>query len=145
MIERIKQVLQQNGGDFKEKNKFTEYKTVIAERKAFLTSQKVEYIAKFKIDEAAKKVEFSEMLAKKGAGMSSGDPDFGGAGFGFSAETYNTTSGAREGGIQQQADLFGKKFDFNFEWNAIRPEIEKIAQENGYQFEYLGRFLSPPD
>lgn len=111
---------------------------VIAERKAFLTRKKLEYIARFKINEEDKEISFTEMLKEKGFGLSSGggdDLDIS-PGFGFKKETYNTTSGAREGGIEEQSKIFGKDYQYNFDYQLIRKKIQEIAQEAGYKFSY---------
>lgn len=137
MIEEIKSSLACYNGEWKENKGIWEFKTTIAERKAFLSTKKLTYFAKFRIDEQAKVVKFTEMLMEKGSGLSSGgfDGDMS-AGFGFKKETYNTTSGAREGGIEEQSNLFGKKFEYKFDYKEIRSKIEEIAKKNGYKFEY---------
>ena len=52
------------------------------------------------------------MLKECGFGLSSGGDDMS-PGFGFKAGTYNTMSGAREGGIKEQSTLFGRKMKKN--------------------------------
>lgn len=96
----------------------------------------MEYKASFRIDEDAKKVLFSEMLAEKGAGMTSGGDFDSSPGFGFKAETYKTGGGAREGSIKEQSDLFGKKYEYNFDFDKIRPGIKEIVENAGYAFEF---------
>lgn len=138
MFESIQNSLQDYNGDWKNKKGIWEFSTVIAERKAFLSTKKLTYSARFKINEATKLITFSEMLMEAGFGMVSGN-DFGdsmNAGFGFKAESYNTMSGAREGNIQERSDLFGKKFDYKFDYKEIRNKIEKLAKSNGYEFKY---------
>lgn len=137
MIEAIKKELKSYSGEWKEKNGIWIFSTTIAERKAFLSKKKLTYSAKIKIDDEAKTLKFSEMLIEAGSGLSSGDGSDGmSAGFGFKAETYNTTTGAREGTISEQSNLFGKKFQYKFDYSEIRSKIEKAAKAASYTFEY---------
>ena len=78
------------------------------------------------------------MLIEAGSGLSSGGGFDGGMspGFGFKTESYNTMSGAREGNIEEQSNLFGKKFEYNFDYKDIRSKIEQVAKEAGYDFKY---------
>ena len=113
-------------------------KAVIAERKAFLSKKKLEYIAKFRVDDGAAAIRFSEMLKESGSGLSSGG-DFNShmsPGFGFKKETYKTGAGPREGTIEEQSTLFGKQYDYRFDFNDIRTGVEKIAVDHDYSFSY---------
>jgi hypothetical protein len=112
-----------------------EVKMVIAEQKSFLSKKSVEYSAKFAVDDSARTVRFFEMLKESGSGMSGGDGDFGG-GWGVSKETYKTGPGGREGTIEQQGSLLGKKFAFAFDYGRIRNDVRAIAERNGYQLAY---------
>jgi hypothetical protein len=138
MIDEIKKAFEEYGGDWKEKKGIWSFSAVIAERKAFLSSKKLTYSAKVKIDEGEKVVHFSEMLMEAGSGFSSGGDFDGGmsTGFGFKTESYNTMSGAREGNIEEQSNLFGKKFEYKFDYKKIRSTVEEIGKNNGYSFAY---------
>ena len=136
LADDIKALLLKNGGELKEKKNATKYSVVVAERKAFLSTKKLEYKASFRVDENSKKVLFSEMLGEKGAGISSGGDFDGTPGFGFKTETYKTSGGAREGSIKEQSDLFGKKYDYNFDFNNIRPGVKELVEKAGYAFEF---------
>jgi len=116
--------------EVKEKNGIQELSFTVAERKTFLSRQKLTYQAKFRIDEAGKLVKFTEILKEGSAGMQ--------AGAGFQVESYNTfnKSGKREETIEQQSDLFGKKYSYTFDFKTIRNKIEALAKETGYVFEY---------
>ena len=107
----------------------------LAERKAFLSKKKLEYSARIRINEAKKEVNFSEMLKESGFGLSSGSNDMS-PGFGFKTESYNTFSGAREGGIKEQSDLFGKKYTYTFDYAKIRKEVEALAEKSHFAFKY---------
>ena len=131
MIEDIKKALETFGGEWKEKKGVWTFKTVIAERKAFLSKKKLTYSAKMRIDDEAKEVTFTEMLTEAGSGLSSGD-----AGVGFKTETYNTMGGARKGTIEEQSTLFGKKFEYKFNYAEIRTKVEELTKSNGYKFTY---------
>jgi len=140
MIEQIQKALESYGGTWKDKKGVMEYSSTIAERKAFLSTKKLTYQARVKVDDDAKQVNFSEMLIEAGMGLSSGGDFDGGMGmspgFGFKTESYNTMSGAREGNIQEQSDLFGKKFEYKFDYKKVRSTIEQLAKFAGYEFKY---------
>ena len=138
MIEDIKKALESFDGEWKEKKGVWEYSAIIAERKAFLSKKKLTYSAKMRIDDNAKVVKFSEMLIEAGSGFTSGGGYDEGmsTGFGFKTESYNTTSGAREGSIQEQSNLFGKKFEYKFDYKEIRSKAEVAAKSADYRFEY---------
>jgi hypothetical protein len=139
MIEQIKKSLENYVGEWKEKKDVFEFVSIIAERKAFLSKQKLTYSAKMKIDEDVKTVHFSEMLVQAGSGLTfgGGGLDVGmSTGFGFKKELYNTTSGSLEGNIEEQSNLFGKKFEYKFNYKEIRAKVEEVAKSAGYKFEY---------
>ncbi len=138
MHENIKRVLEPYGGEWREKKGVWEWSTVIAERKAFLSKKKLTYSARMRIDDAARAITFSEMLVESGSGLSSGGgfDDGMSSGFGFKSESYNTTGGARTGHIAEQSNLFGKTYQYSFDWQEIRARVEAVANANGYQFDY---------
>lgn len=112
-----------------------EVKLIVAEQKSFLSKKKVEYVAKWSVDDATRTVHFFEMLKESGSGMSAGDGGVGG-GWGVSKETYKTGFGGREGTIEQQGSLLGKKFAFTLDYGRVRNDVRAIAERNGYQFSY---------
>ena len=138
MIEEIKEALESYDGEWKEKNGVWEFSATIAERKAFLSKKKLTYSAKMRIEDGAKVVKFSEILIEAGSGFTSGgDFDDGmSTGFGFKTESYNTLRGAREGSIEEQSNLFGKKFEYKFDYKEIRSKTEEAAKFADYRFEY---------
>src|SRR4030042_226534 len=138
MIEEIKEALESYDGEWKEKNGVWEFSATIAERKAFLSKKKLTYSAKMRIDDSTKVVKFSEMLIEAGSGFTSGgDLDDGiSPGFGFKTESYNTFRGAREGSIEEQSNLFGKKFEYKFNYKEIRSKVEETTKSADYRFEY---------
>lgn len=104
---------------------------LVAERKAFLSKKKLTYTARFRVDEENRRVKFTESLSESGMGLAGSCMDS--AGFGFKAESYSTGAGKpREGGIKEQSNLFGKKYEYRFDFSRIRGEIEKIASSSGY-------------
>ncbi len=113
-----------------------EAKLVVAEQKSLLAKKKVEYSAKFKVDDRERVVRFFEMLKESGAGMSGGDAgDFGG-GWGVTKTSYKMGGGGLEGTLESQGALLGKKFGFTFEYGKIRNAVKAIAEQEGYRFEY---------
>lgn len=138
VIEQIKKTLEEYKGELKEKKGLWEFSALIAQRKAFLSTKKLTYSAKFRIEDDTKRVVFSEMLIEKGSGFTSGGgfDDGMSPGFGFKKESYNTFGGARSGTIEEQSNLFGKKFEYVFNYKDIRSKIEKIVTTAGYTFSY---------
>jgi hypothetical protein len=134
--EEIKNVFAAFPAEFSEKKNLFTVEYVVAQRKSFLSRKKLVYIAKYRIDEGKREVRFTEMLKESGYGFSGGG-DFGSSpGFGFKKETYNTWGGAREGTIEEQSNLFGKKYSYTFDYKAIRKAVEKKVQEAGFAFKY---------
>ncbi len=110
---------------------------IVAERKAFLRTDKLTYSAKLKIDENKKEIIFFEILKESGAGFSAGgsDDDYG-SGFGFKVEKTKIGPGGREGTIEEQSVLFGKKYEYKFTYEKIRQDIKTLAEKKGYSFIY---------
>jgi len=129
------------GGEMSEKKGVYTLEILVAERKAFLSKKKLRYIAKFRIDDGAKLLKFTEILAESGSGLSSGGGGFDGGdgmstGFGFKTEKYNTMNDGREGSIEEQSNLFGKDYSYDFDYKAIRSKFEDLAKSEGYDFKY---------
>lgn len=112
----------------KEKKGIYSLSVIIAQRKVFLSTKKLEYQAQFRINEDAKEVIFTERLKESGAGMD--------AGAGFKTETYNTFKKPREGSIHEQSELFGKSYTYTFDFHSIRSNIEEITKKYGFNFKY---------
>ena len=129
--DEIKKFTDSIHANLKEKRGVYEISLVIAERKAFLSKKKLEYQAKFRIDDNTKLLKFTELLKESGSGLSAGD-----AGVGFKTETYSTRGKQREGTIEEQSNLFGKNYQYTFDFKTVRSRIEQLANEAGYQFSY---------
>jgi hypothetical protein len=139
MHENIKRVLEPYAGEWKEKKGVWSWSAVIAERKAFLSKKKLTYSARLRFDDAAKSIAFSEMLVESGSGLSTGGGGFDDGispGVGFKTESYNTTGGARAGHIAEQSNLFGKTYQYSFDYQDIRARVEAVASTSGYRFDY---------
>jgi len=138
MIDEIKKALESYDGEWNERKGVYEFKSVIAERKAFLSKKKLTYSAKMRFDVVTKELRFSEMLIEAGSGLSSGGDFDGGmsTGFGFKTESFNTFSGAREGTISEQSNLFGQKYEYKFDYKEIRAKVEAATIAAGNKFEY---------
>jgi hypothetical protein len=137
MIDEIKQALANRNGKWNEKKGVWEFSTIIAERKAFLAKKKLTYSARMRIDDSTRAVKYSEMLVETGSGLSTGGYDDGiSGGFGFKTESYNTFGGARQGTIEEQSSIFGKDYQYAFDYSEIRMKIKAIAERAGYRFEY---------
>jgi len=119
------------------KNDTYEFEYVVAERKAFLSKKKLVYKASFRLDNAGWKLHFTEMLKESGMGLTSGGDDMDmSPGIGFKKGTYKVGFGGREGGIEEQSKLFGKEYNYSFDFGAIRNKFKSIAGDFGYEFEY---------
>lgn len=139
MQEALQTYAQSIGAELKEKHGLWELTKVVAERKAFLSKKKLTYHAKFRIDENAKKVVFSEYLAEKGSGLSSGGSDFDDGmspGFGFKTTSYKSRPSGRSGTIEEQSTLFGKDYTYEFGYEVIRQKVEELAKASGFTFDY---------
>jgi hypothetical protein len=138
ILEEIKKIGQEISAEVTEEKGIYKMEALIAERKAFLSKKKLEYIAKFRIDEENKLVKFTEMLKESGMGLSSGGgDDFNmSPGFGFKAGTYKMGMDGREGTIEEQSNLFGKKYEYKFDFGNIRKKVEERAKEAGYEFKH---------
>ena len=101
---------------------------VIAERKAFLSKKKLTYKSKVRVNDEKKEVTFFEMLSESNSGLSAG------SGFEFKKETYRVKGKEREGGIEEMSNLFGKKYQYSFDYKKIREAIKEEAQKTGYSF-----------
>lgn len=137
LIEEIKNLPSVKGGNLKGDKGTYELKIILAERKAMLTKQKLEYFARFKIDDNRKVVHFTEMLKETGAGISSGGIEDISPGFGIQKVTYKIDASGREGSIEEQSLLFGQKYEYKFDWRNIRQNIETVTKKNGYLFDYI--------
>ncbi len=115
---------------------------IVAERKAFLTKQKLTYNAKIKVydqpQKGLKEVRFFEILKESGAGISSGLSDDFSPGIGFKVEKVKIgLDGTRQGNIKEQSDFFKSKYEYNFNFEQIRENIEKIAINCEYEFKLV--------
>jgi hypothetical protein len=119
--------------EFKEKKGSCDLSFTVAERKAFLSKQKLTYQAKFRIDEKEKAVHFAEILKESSSGMD--------ASGGFQSSSFSIGKGGQQNSvIEQQSDQFGKKYDYQFDFKVVRGKIEDLAREAGYKFEYQVTF-----
>jgi hypothetical protein len=134
--DEIKQVFSALPVEFSENKGIFTVEYVVAERKSFLSRKKLVYIAKYRIDEEKKKFRFTEMLKESGSGLSGGDIDSS-FGFGFKKTTYRTGSGPREGTIEEQSNLFGKKYNYVFDFKTVHSAVKNKVREAGFDFTYL--------
>ncbi len=141
ILDQIKQVMNEISGKMSEKKGTFTVESVIAERKSFISKKKLVYITKFMIDDDKKELIFTEMLKESGFGLSSGTDDDIETGGGFKTYSYKTNiSGKREETIEEQSNLFGKKYNYIFDYGKVRQAIEKIAEKSGYKFIYKIHF-----
>jgi hypothetical protein len=103
---------------------------LIAERKAFLTKRKLIYKCRLRANEGLRSVTFWEMLLEKGSGVSVGDDMA--PGFGFKKETYSTKGKELSGSIEEASSLFGERFDYTWDYSAVRSAVRGAAEAAGY-------------
>ncbi|MEJ2448448.1 MAG: hypothetical protein P8Y37_11000 [Anaerolineales bacterium] len=120
---------QEISADIKEKKGVYTLSLIVAERKAFLSKQKLTYQAKFRIDDPQKLVKFTEMLLESSSGMNAGTD--------FQTQSFRTGKGGQqESIIEKQSAQFGKKYTYDFDFKTIRGKIESFAEDAGYDFQY---------
>jgi hypothetical protein len=130
LVNEIKAFAGNIPADFKEKKGLCELTFVVAERKAFLSKEKLIYMAKFRVDDSNKLVKFTEMLMESSSGMSN-------AAASFSTTSFKTgKDGRSESVIEQQSTQFGQKYDYRFDFKSVREKIEALARAAGYDFQY---------
>lgn len=133
LIDDIKEYVSGTGGILSEKIGLWTFEAVIAERKSFLANKKLVYRFKFRIDDEKSELRYTEMLKESGVGISSGSDSEGTAGFGFKVERYSTGLGKpRQGTIEEQSNLFGKQYNYVFDFSTFRERIITIAKAYGY-------------
>jgi len=108
---------------------------LVAERKAFLSTRKLSYKCRLRVDDGARSVVFWEMLVEKGSGVSGGD-DLA-PGFGFKKETYSTGGKGRSGSIEEVSSLFGRDFDYTWDYAAVRNTARGVVEAAGYRFDVV--------
>lgn len=138
LIDEVKTTLASYNGEWKEKRGLWMFSAVIAERKAFLSKKRLNYVLRLRVDDAARVVRFSEMLNEAGSGFSSGGDLDGGisTGFGVKTETYNTFKGPLTGTIEEQSRLFGREYTYTFDYAEIRGRIKLVVEKYGFSFDY---------
>lgn len=137
ILNDITTLAQSLGVSLEEKKGVYILKVVVAERKVPLSTKKLEYIAKFRLVEENKTVKFTEMLKESGLGLSmGGGMDEMTPGFGFKVQTYKTGFGPREESIEEQSTLFGKKYQYTFDFKTIRGKFKTVTENNGWEFKY---------
>ncbi len=138
MLDEINALANENQLELTKKDNDIKLHKVVAERKSFLSKKKLEYSASIKIDDDNKQVSFTEMLKESGSGLSSGGgyDDGISPGFGFKAGSYKAGPGGISGNIEEQSKLFGKDYNYSFDYANIRNSIKEIAEKNDYSFKY---------
>lgn len=137
LIEEIKKDLSTVGALINGNKGVYSIEIMLAERKSFLSRKKLLYTASFRIDDSKKEIRYTEKLKETGFGLSSGSDSLDTSpGFGFKKETYKTGIGPREGTIEEQSNLFGKQYNYKFDFGSIRKIAETRAKQAGYTFSY---------
>jgi hypothetical protein len=137
LISDIEEYAGTTSGSLSEKDGKLTFEVIVAERKALLAKKKLTYIFKFRIDDRKKELRYTEMLKESGSGLSSGGDLDSTSGFGFKTEKYSTSfRKPREGTIEEQSNLFGKQYNYVFNFSTFRGKIAEIAKAHDYVFSY---------
>jgi hypothetical protein len=122
------------GAELKEKKGAYTLTLVVAERKAFLSKKKLEYVARFRVDDSARELKSTEMLKETGSGISSGD-DVSPQGLGSRPRRKRREQ--THGRAASRSDLTTLASNIlTATTGAIRTRIEQAAQASGYSFSY---------
>jgi hypothetical protein len=132
----VQEKLKEITGDFKEKKGVFSLDFVIAERKAFLCRQKLLYTARFRVDDDAREVTFTERLTERKSGFGAGGADDIGPGVGWKKSSFAAGTGGLEGVVDQQSSLFGKKYNYTFDYKRVRSAVKEAAETENYAFNY---------
>ncbi|HOJ51681.1 MAG TPA: hypothetical protein PLT64_03075 [Syntrophales bacterium] len=116
--------------EFRERKGVVTVEWVLAERKTFLARKRLVYLAKYRVDEEAKEVRFTEMLKETGAGFSDS------LGLSFKKEVYRTGKEGRSGTIEEQSRLLGSSYNYSHDFKAIREKVEEKTKAAGFSFTY---------
>lgn len=136
IVQKVREMIKGIPGDFEDKKEVFCLDSVIAERKAFLSKQKLSYTARFRVDDMAKEVVFTEMLKEQKSGLGAGGMDDLSPGFSFKKTSFSSGPGGLEGEVDQQSSLFGKKYDYTFDYKKVRAAVKEAAENEGYSFTY---------
>ena len=136
IVQKVRENIKGIPGAFEDKKEVYCMDVVIAERKAFLSKQKLSYTARFRVDDAAKEVTFTEMLKEQKSGFGAGGMDDVAPGFSFKKTSFSSGPAGLEGAVDQQSSLFGKKYDYTFDYKKVRAAVKEAAEAEGYSFTY---------
>ena len=113
LLEAVRKLADENKASLNEKKGVYTFQMLVAERKTFLSKQRLEYVAKFRLDDALKEIKFTEMLKETASGLAmGGSEDDMSPGFGFKATKYKSGAGGREGTIEEQSEFLGKSYEY---------------------------------
>jgi hypothetical protein len=101
-----------------------------------LGTARLSYRATITVDDARGQVAFTELLAERGAGLSSMGDDEGGMGngFGFQTTSYNTRKDTVAERIEDQARQYARHYTLDFPYVRVREVVAQIARAAGYAF-----------
>lgn len=136
ILRKVQEALGELPGNFERKKEVFCLDVVIAERKAFLSKQKLSYTARFRVDEAAREVSFNEKLEEQKSGFGAGGIDDISPGFSFKKTSTKSTMEGLEGVIDEQSTLFGKQYSYTFDYKKVRAAVKQAAESEGYSFRY---------
>lgn len=135
ILQRVRERLPDGIGEFQSKKEVFSLERVIAERKAFLSRQKLLYTARFRVDEQAREVRFTEMLTERKSGLGAGGSDLG-PGVGSKKSSFAAGTGGLEGVVDERSSLFGQKYDYTFDYKQVRSAVKEAAEAENYAFNY---------
>ncbi|NLK19089.1 MAG: hypothetical protein GX310_04800 [Synergistaceae bacterium] len=120
IMRTIRNLITGNADDSRRAGGLYEVTSVLAEKESFFSTGKLNFSAKFRVNETDKEVIYNEALIEKIMGLEAG------FGRGFS----------RFGPGPQKAEPAKKPEGYTFRFRQIREAVKKAVEEEGYTFRH---------
>jgi hypothetical protein len=105
------------------------FEEVVAERKTFLSRQKLIHRVSVRVDDARREVRFFELLRESSRGLVGG--------LDLKVEVTGVKGKERAGTIEEHSRYLGHRYDYRVDYAAIRASVEDAACAAGYAFELV--------
>jgi hypothetical protein len=135
IMKTIRSVITGLPGDFNSDDGLHSLTSVIAERKGFFSRRKLTFTARFRVNEETREVIYNETLVEKKSGLGAGTGE-GISGFGFRKWKTASGPGGLEGVLEEQSEMFRRKYGFTFRFQQIRDAVRKLVEDEGYTFKH---------
>ncbi len=135
IMKTIRSVITGLPGDFQSDDGLHSLTSIVAERKGFFSRRKLTFTARFRVNEETREVVYNETLVERKSGLGAGSGE-GISGFGFRTWKISSGPSGLDGALEEQSELFGRKYGFTFRFQQIRDAVRKLAAEEGYTFKH---------